>query len=75
MPEPEAALMARYCDGDREAFAALYGGLAPRLFAYLYGMIGERAAAEDLLQQTFLKLHEARAVYVRGADPVRCAIV
>jgi RNA polymerase sigma-70 factor (ECF subfamily) len=62
--------MGRYCDGDAAAFQALYDAVAPRLLAYLVGLIGERPTAEDLLQQTFLKLHEARPVYVRGADPV-----
>jgi RNA polymerase sigma-70 factor (ECF subfamily) len=62
--------MARYCDGDASAFHELYNALAPRLLGYLTSLIGERAAAEDLLQLTFLKLHEARHVYVRGADPV-----
>jgi RNA polymerase sigma-70 factor (ECF subfamily) len=66
----EAALMARYCDGDAAAFSQLYARVAPRLLGYLMGLIGERAAAEDLLQLTFLKLHEARPAYVRGADPV-----
>jgi RNA polymerase sigma factor (sigma-70 family) len=33
-------------------------------------MARERAVAEDLLQLTFLKLHRARAAYVRGADPL-----
>jgi RNA polymerase sigma-70 factor (ECF subfamily) len=64
------AAMARYCDGDAAAFHVLYQQVAPRLLGYLTGLIGERAAAEDLLQLTFMKLHEARAVYVRGADPV-----
>ena len=66
----EAELMGRYCDGDAAAFHALYAAVAPRLLGYLRGLVGERATAEDLLQQTFLKLHEARDVYVRGADPV-----
>jgi RNA polymerase sigma-70 factor, ECF subfamily len=66
----ESELMGRYCDGDAGAFQALYAAVAPRLLAYLVGLIGERPTAEDLLQQTFLKLHEARAIYVRGADPV-----
>jgi RNA polymerase sigma-70 factor (ECF subfamily) len=65
-----SAAMARYCDGDAAAFHVLYQQLAPRLLGYLTGLIGERAAAEDLLQLTFMKLHEARDVYVRGADPV-----
>jgi RNA polymerase sigma-70 factor, ECF subfamily len=66
----EALLMGRYCDGDADAFAELYTRVAPRLLGYLMGLIGERAAAEDLLQLTFLKLHEARPAYVRGADPL-----
>lgn len=62
--------MQRYCAGDAEAFRTLYAHLAPRLLAYLIGLIGERPAAEDLLQQTFLKIHSRRHVYVSGADPV-----
>jgi RNA polymerase sigma-70 factor (ECF subfamily) len=68
--QEEAALMGRYCDGDREAFHRLYALIAPRILSYLTGLAGERALAEDLLQQTFLKLHQARGVYVRDADPV-----
>jgi RNA polymerase sigma-70 factor (ECF subfamily) len=61
--------MERYCEGDASAFEALYAALAPRLLGYLAGLTGDRPTAEDVLQQTFLKLHESRAVYVRGADP------
>ena len=57
--------MGRYCDGDARAFQQLYALLAPRILAYLIGLIGERALAEDLLQQTFLKLHQS-AVGVRA---------
>ncbi|HUS63812.1 MAG TPA: RNA polymerase sigma factor [Kofleriaceae bacterium] len=66
----EAELMARYCDGDASAFRDIYSRVAPRLLAYLTRMCGERATAEDLVQQTFMKVHGARAAYVRGADPV-----
>jgi RNA polymerase sigma-70 factor (ECF subfamily) len=66
----EADLMTRYCDGDAGAFRELYARVAPRLIAYLQRMSGERAVAEDLVQQTFLKVHRARSAYVRGADPV-----
>jgi RNA polymerase sigma-70 factor, ECF subfamily len=65
-----AQLMARYCDGEASAFRALHAEVSPRLLAYLVGMAGDRALAEDLVQQTFLKVHRARAAYVRGADPV-----
>jgi RNA polymerase sigma-70 factor (ECF subfamily) len=63
-------LMQRYCDGDGGAFRALYALVAPRLFGYLLHMARARAVADDLLQQTFLKVHRARAAYVRGADPL-----
>jgi RNA polymerase sigma-70 factor (ECF subfamily) len=62
--------MGRYCAGDASAFHALYARVAPRLLGYLVSLVGERATAEDLLQLTFLKLHEARDLYVRGADPL-----
>src|SRR3954466_780873 len=66
----EADLMQRYCDGDAGAFRELYALVAPRLLGSLLKMARERALADDLLQQTFLKVHRARAAYVRGADPV-----
>jgi len=63
-------LMARYCDGDASAFRELYALVAPRLLGYLLKMARQRAVADDLLQQTFLKVHRARTAYVRGADPI-----
>jgi len=62
-------LMARYCDGDANAFRELYALVAPRLHGYLLKMARQRALADDLLQLTFLKVHRARAAYIRGADP------
>ena len=72
--EPEAReaaeVMARYCRGDAAAFHRLYALLAARILAYLTGLLGDRAAAEDMLQLTFLKVHEARSTYVMGANPM-----
>lgn len=65
-----AALMVRYCGGEIPAFHELYATLAPRILGYLTGLAGDRPTAEDLLQQTFMKLHQARAAYVKGANPV-----
>src|SRR3954465_11032599 len=64
------AEMQRYCDGDASAFRELYALVAPRLLGYLVKMTRERALADDLLQQTFLKVHRARGAYVAGADPL-----
>jgi RNA polymerase sigma-70 factor (ECF subfamily) len=65
-----ADLMGRYCDGERRAFDEIYAELAPRVLGYLVGLVKDRAAAEDLLQIAFVKLHQYRAIYVRGANPV-----
>jgi RNA polymerase sigma-70 factor, ECF subfamily len=69
MADPKE-LMARYQDGDAAAFRELYAVVAPRLLGYLMKMARDKALADDLLQQTFLKVHRARAAYVRGADPL-----
>jgi RNA polymerase sigma-70 factor (ECF subfamily) len=63
-------LMRRYCDGDARAFRELYALVAPRRYGYLAKMARDRAVADDVLQQTFLKIHRARAAYVHGADPL-----
>jgi RNA polymerase sigma-70 factor, ECF subfamily len=63
-------LMARYVTGDATAFRELYALVGPRLYGYLMKLARQRAVADDLLQQTFLKVHRARATYVLGADPV-----
>src|SRR5437762_13079506 len=70
MPAEPRDLMTQYCDGDANAFRELYRLLAPRLVGYLMHMTRDRATADDLLQQTFFKVHRARTSYVRGADPV-----
>jgi RNA polymerase sigma-70 factor, ECF subfamily len=62
--------MERYCAGDAAAFRELYAAVAPKLYGYLLRMARHRALADDLLQQTFLKVHRARAAFVIGADPV-----
>src|SRR5262245_22031646 len=61
-------VMARYCRVELAAFHRFYALLAPRILAYLTGMLGDRASGEDALQATFLKIHEARAMYVLGAN-------
>jgi RNA polymerase sigma-70 factor (ECF subfamily) len=63
-------LMQRYQAGDASAFRELYALVAPRMLGYLNKLAKSRAVADDLLQQTFLKIHRARGAYVVGADPL-----
>jgi RNA polymerase sigma-70 factor (ECF subfamily) len=65
-----AAAMTRHADGDAEAFAEVYDLLAKRLFAFFLRQTRDRAAAEDLVQQTLLNMHAARSNYVRSSDVV-----
>ena len=64
------AAMKRYCEGDASAFRVLYAIAAPQLFTFVRCLVRDHALAEELLQQTFLKFHRARASYVAGADPL-----
>ena len=59
-------LMTGYLDGQIEAFDALYAALAGRIRAYLLSLCRDGAAADDLLQETFMRLHRARRTYEPG---------
>lgn len=62
--------MDRYAAGDASAFAALHRALYPRLHAYLCRMRGSSHVADDLVQETFLRMHRARATFAHGASVV-----
>lgn len=70
-PEPDDDVLAmRSRDGDPRALAILYRRHASPLLAYLMRMLGERAEAEDVLQETFLRVFEGRGSY-RGTGRFR----
>src|SRR5262249_12634533 len=58
--------MDRYACGDAQAFAMLPGALPPRLLGYLPRMSTSAAVADDLVQETFLRMHRARSTFARG---------
>jgi RNA polymerase sigma-70 factor, ECF subfamily len=53
--EPEAALVARAQDGDRAAFEELVRRHADQLYAVVLRFAADRAAAEEVTQETFLR--------------------
>jgi RNA polymerase sigma-70 factor (ECF subfamily) len=55
--------MVAFKEGDPEAFAALYDRHARPLINFFYRMCYDRAMAEDLTQDTFLKLLRHRGKY------------
>src|SRR5215510_12767121 len=58
--------MADYQAGSVEGFDCLHDALAPDLRAYLTALCRDSTRADDLLQETFLQIHRARAVHVPG---------
>ena len=66
----DEALMERFCQGDGRAFDALYLRYRVPLHGFFRRMVGSTAAADDLLQVTFLHVVKARGRYARG-EPLR----
>jgi RNA polymerase sigma-70 factor (ECF subfamily) len=60
-------LMAEYRAGDRAAFEALVSRYERELFHFLVRFLGNRAAAEDVFQETFLQVHQSAEQF----DPQR----
>jgi len=58
--------MQRYADGEDAAFGDIFSGLAPRLRLFLQRMGGNPDLAEDLMQETFLRIHHCRGSFARG---------
>jgi RNA polymerase sigma-70 factor (ECF subfamily) len=56
-------LMVQYQGGSLEAFQSIYGHLAPVLRRYLGHLMRGAEGLDDLLQETFLQIHRARAAH------------
>jgi RNA polymerase sigma-70 factor, ECF subfamily len=63
------ALMAGYQRGDRDSATALIDRVSPQLHRFFMAQVFSRRYAGDLLQQTWLRVHEARHTY-RPSEPV-----
>jgi RNA polymerase sigma-70 factor (ECF subfamily) len=65
--DQDAQLMLALRRGDGSAFDALFSRWAGRLLHYLERMLRDEATAEELVQETFLRVHRARARYTAQA--------
>ncbi len=59
----DARLVQRVARGDRQAFLALYDRYAARVHGLVLRMLGESMAAEEVTQDTFLKLWTRAGTY------------
>jgi RNA polymerase sigma-70 factor (ECF subfamily) len=65
--DTDEALMARYQKGDVRAFEALLARHRKPVYNFIYRFVGDRSQAEDLLQETFLRLIKGAESYQREA--------
>jgi len=63
---PADLAMHRYADGEAASFSTVFAELAPRLRLFLRRMGCAPDVAEDLMQETFLRVHHARGSFARG---------
>jgi RNA polymerase sigma-70 factor (ECF subfamily) len=59
--------MDRYAQGEDAAFDVVYRQAGPRLRGFLLRMCSDPTLADDLTQETFVRLHLARGSFAAGA--------
>jgi RNA polymerase sigma-70 factor (ECF subfamily) len=62
-------LMARYQEGDFAAATTLIDRISPQLHRFFVAQLASRTDADDLLQETWLRIHRVRHTY-RPGEPV-----
>jgi len=56
-------LLANYREGDKPSFSALVSRYQRELYHFLVRFLGNRAAAEDVFQETFLQVHQSAEAF------------
>lgn len=64
---PLEAAMARFASGHDAALGEVYDLASAPVFRFLMRLCRDQALAEDLTQETFLRIHRARGLYREGA--------
>jgi RNA polymerase sigma-70 factor (ECF subfamily) len=67
MLRSDEELMLSCRDGDEDAFEILYRRYEKPIFSFVYRMVSSAADAEDLCQETFLKVIRAKQKYRKTA--------
>ena len=66
-PRTDEQLIAAYQSGDKDSFKLLVSRYERELFHFLVRFLNDRAAAEDMFQETFLQIHQSAETF----DPQR----
>lgn len=67
---PDGALLVAFANGDSLAGRELVQRLGPRLFGYAARVLGDRAEAEDVVQETMLRLWKIAPEWRQGEAQV-----
>ena len=68
---PDELLMARICDGDKEALASLFRRYARIVRGVAYRVLRDDSEADDLLQDIFLLIHRKCDMFNASRGPAR----
>jgi DNA-directed RNA polymerase specialized sigma24 family protein len=63
LPDPDAALMVAFQNGDTVAFDQLLGKYHRAIVNFIYKIVNDAAEAEDLAQDDFFRIYRARSNY------------
>ena len=63
-------LMALYQEGDLAAATVLIRSISPKLYRFFAAQTVSRAEADDLLQETWLRIHKVRHTYRPGEPAI-----
>jgi len=61
-----ADLVTRVCQGDSDAFRLIFERYSRPIISFIYDMVGDRALAEELTQETFVRAF--RAIHTMRAE-------
>jgi RNA polymerase sigma-70 factor (ECF subfamily) len=58
LAQPDPALLRKAQRGDQQAFAVIVRAYERPIYNYILRLVGDRALAEDLTQEVFLRVHQ-----------------
>jgi RNA polymerase sigma-70 factor (ECF subfamily) len=66
--EADADLMRRLAEGEVRSLDVLVKRWSPRLSSFFYRLTGDSSAVDDLVQETFIRVHGAREGWTGGGN-------
>ena len=65
-----SGLIAHIAAGDRSAFVELYSQVKTAVYSFAFSILRNKHDAEDVMQEAFVKIHNAAASYLPNGKPM-----